>query len=176
MPKAIDIIDGEIWKDIELIPYHQPKWPFHQVSNYGRVRVLPGGSVCNRLITEAELRKLVPVKGRYLQIDYFCKNGRYHFYAHVLVLNQFVGPCPPGKECRHLNGNPSDNRWPENQDRIHHKTDNRGERHGNAKLKESDIIDIRSRPDSNVRLAAEYNVHNTTISLIRLHKIWKNTT
>lgn len=31
-------------------------------------------------------------------------------YAHRLVLEAFVGPCPPGMETRHLNGDPGDNR------------------------------------------------------------------
>lgn len=33
--------------------------------------------------------------------------------VHVIVLTAFAGPCPPGMECRHINGNASDNR-PEN--------------------------------------------------------------
>jgi hypothetical protein len=35
-------------------------------------------------------------------------------YIHTLVLETYVGPCPPGMECRHLNGKPLDCRWPEN--------------------------------------------------------------
>jgi hypothetical protein len=31
-------------------------------------------------------------------------------YVHRLVLEAFVGPCPEGMECRHLNGVPADNR------------------------------------------------------------------
>ncbi len=30
-------------------------------------------------------------------------------YVHQLVLGAFVGPCPIGMECRHLDGNPSNN-------------------------------------------------------------------
>lgn len=35
-------------------------------------------------------------------------------YVHHLVMEAFAGPRPPGMETRHLNGDPSDNRWPEN--------------------------------------------------------------
>lgn len=35
-------------------------------------------------------------------------------YVHVMVLETFDKPRPPGLECRHLNGNNRDNRWPEN--------------------------------------------------------------
>ena len=39
------------------------------------------------------------------------KDGRYCQQSiHRLVLETFVGPCPDGMECRHLNGNRSDNR------------------------------------------------------------------
>lgn len=31
------------------------------------------------------------------------------FRVHRLVLETFVGPCPEGMECRHLDGNPSNN-------------------------------------------------------------------
>jgi hypothetical protein len=32
-----------------------------------------------------------------------------HAYVHILVLEAFVGPCPAGMECRHLNGKGDDN-------------------------------------------------------------------
>lgn len=32
------------------------------------------------------------------------------FKVHRLVLETFVGPCPPGMECRHLDGNPLNNK------------------------------------------------------------------
>jgi hypothetical protein len=31
-------------------------------------------------------------------------------FVHRLVLEAFVGPCPEGMECRHLDGNPGNNR------------------------------------------------------------------
>lgn len=52
-------------------------------------------------------------------------------YVHRLVLEAFVGPCPPGMECRHLNGDSGDNhlrnlQWgtpSENQfDKVRHGT------------------------------------------------------
>jgi hypothetical protein len=33
-----------------------------------------------------------------------------HRLVHQVILEAFVGPCPEGLECRHLNGNPADNR------------------------------------------------------------------
>jgi hypothetical protein len=39
--------------------------------------------------------------------------GGRNVYVHVMVLETFVGKCPPGQECRHLLGDKLDNRWPE---------------------------------------------------------------
>lgn len=42
---------------------------------------------------------------------FFIRLGRRNiYYVHRLVLITFVGPCPDGMECRHLDGNPSNNR------------------------------------------------------------------
>lgn len=166
----------EIWKDIK-------DWPFHQVSNFGHVRVLPGGKVNHRLIIKTELRILSTDKDGYMMVS----RGELLLRVHRLVLEEFVGPCPDGQECRHLNGNPSDNRWPENlewgtrkknqEDRIRHGTDNKGGRNGRSKLTDPDIIDIRNRPEQYgivMQLAIEYKVTSTLISMIRRGKIWEH--
>jgi len=73
-------------------------------------------------------------------------------FVHRLVLQTFIGECPKGFQCRHLNGDKQDCRlenlkWgsrSENQlDRIKHGTDNRGERHGMAKLTKENVKKIR---------------------------------
>jgi hypothetical protein len=45
-----------------------------------------------------------------------CKNDGHPRTRKVphLVLEAFVGPCPPGQECCHANDIGDDNRWPEN--------------------------------------------------------------
>ena len=44
-----------------------------------------------------------------------CKQGRHKSYkVHQLVLEAFDGLCPPGQECRHLDGNRLNNLWPLN--------------------------------------------------------------
>lgn len=44
--------------------------------------------------------------GGYRQIELAGQN----YFVHQLVLLAFVGPCPPGLECRHLDDNPRNNR------------------------------------------------------------------
>jgi hypothetical protein len=106
----------------------------YQVSDQGRVRSLsrrhsvqPGGTA----VVDAEI--VVPHKrSSYQGVSLIGKQGgsRAH-YVHRLVLEAFVGPCPPGMETRHLNGDPSDNRlvnlaWgtpsENNLDRVKHGT------------------------------------------------------
>jgi hypothetical protein len=57
-------------------------------------------------------RRLRPVRGRngYLLVTLCTGRARRNFFIHRLVLLAFVGPCPPGIQCRHLNGSPADNR------------------------------------------------------------------
>lgn len=82
-----------------------------------------------------------------------CQNGKTKNYKiHRLVLEAFVGPCPEGMECRHLNGIGVDNRcsnlcWgtrkEQAEDRKAHGTLVRGVCVGSAKLTESQVRKIK---------------------------------
>ena len=76
------------------------------------------------------------------------------FYVHRLVLETFVGPCPPGMESCHGPGGSSDNRvlnlrWDSRQansdDQDLHGTRAKGERIHCSKLTESKVIEMRQR-------------------------------
>lgn len=88
-----------------------------------------------------------------------CLGRRCARLVHRLVLEAFVGPCPEGMECRHLDGNPANNRldnlcWGtrrENcEDAVRHGTafmfpgqeSMRGEANLAAKLTESVVREI----------------------------------
>jgi hypothetical protein len=98
----------EIWKSIKGFTGR------YEVSNKGRVRSLTQVVICEG-----------PVKGRYTSVrrGKILRPGRMpsgHLSValgkgnsqcvHKLVLIAFVGPAPEGYECRHLNGDPADNR------------------------------------------------------------------
>lgn len=103
-------------------------------------RVADNGSVWSRRMlkrfkyTENGWGKLSPAivgKG-YQDVTLYDTLGRPHRrYVHRLVLEAFRGACPEGMECRHLNGNKTDNRlanlawgtwYDNNEDRKRHGT------------------------------------------------------
>ncbi len=113
--------------------------------------------------------------------------------VHRLVLLAFVGPAPEGMECRHLNGDPSDNRlsnlrWgtqSENvRDAIRHGTHKGwvvcirpGEANGGAKLTEVMVREIRrrsARGEAHTSIASDFRVGKTAIQKIAARKTWRH--
>lgn len=137
-------------------------------SRYGGRAVLPDGMV--RV-----------VKGYYLPKGYhsttlvFGKRRR-NVLMHRLVLEAFVGPCPDGMECRHIDGNPANNRldnlaWGTPQenaaDKEIRKTAIHGGRHKLAKLSDLKVFaarDLHSLGWTHSEIAALFQVHRSAIS------------
>jgi hypothetical protein len=69
---------------------------FYEVSDQGRVRSLRYG-------------KVLKSSGRYPMLILTMGGVPAGRYVHRLVLEAFVGPCPDGCECRHLDGNSRNN-------------------------------------------------------------------
>jgi hypothetical protein len=72
--------------------------------------------------------------------------------VHTLVLTAFVGPCPAGMECRHLDSNPTNNHISNLQwayhvtnaaDRVPRGTAPIGVKNGRAKLNDEKVREIR---------------------------------
>jgi hypothetical protein len=109
--------------------------------------------------------------------------------VHRLILEAFVGPCPPGMCCRHLNGIKADNRienltWgtpKENTaDREGHGTlsINVGSKHPGSKLNEADIIEIRRLRSNGMKMkdiSDGFKVSRSTIGFVLSGKTWKHT-
>lgn len=123
---------------------------------------------------------------RYHYVNLTPPGGKYKtFRVHRLVLEAFVGPCPAGHECRHLDGDPSNNAldnlaW---GTPAENKADNRrlgrylaAEESPRAKLTNSAVIEIRARYASGkvrmVDLASVYHVSLPTISMIVNRRTW----
>lgn len=116
-------------------------------------------------------------------------NGKHtRLLVHRLVLEAFVGPCPPGMECCHFpDRNPANNhvenlRWDTHKnnlnDRWKHGTMTVGENNPGALLKESDVVSIRQKFATGIwskqSLADEYGVTRTAIYLVVSKKNWKH--
>jgi hypothetical protein len=111
---------------------------------------------------------------------HFKPGGRW-YKVHRFVLECFVGPCPAGMMCRHIDGDRTNNRlsnlaWgtaAENKaDAIAHGTSVNGERTGTAKLTESQVLAIRQDGRPHHALAAEYGVGKSTIGRIKIRESW----
>ncbi len=117
-------------------------------------------------------------------------------HVHRLVLEAFVGPCPEGMECRHLDGDRTNNRlenlaWgtrKENTaDSMRHGTfhmpppgggisrDRRGELNPRAKLRTADIPEIRRLSESGrsqKSLGRQFGVGQGIICRILRGELW----
>jgi len=168
----------EQWKDI--IGFNG----FYKVSNYGGIQSLKRGF--------PRILKPYPVPAGYLYITLCADNICKKYKVHRLVLETFVGPCPPGMECRHLDGDPSNNRidnlcWgtrSENmKDVVKHGTlsinwpNNCGQNNGMSKLNDKKVLEIDSLIMEGIPLeeiARRFKVNRSTVSLIKLRQTWRH--
>lgn len=140
-----------------LQPSSRPEWlqpgiEFAIIEGHERYGVGSDGSVWAR---NARTRKSrIHAWDRWHRLTPWCHRSG-HFYVkfgvkgyqvHRLVLQAFGRNNRPGEECRHLDGNPANNRLENLQwgtrgeniaDKARHETGNQGERHPLAKLTNS---------------------------------------
>lgn len=173
---------GEIWKDI-------PGFSSYQVSNQGRIRSRASRwPVKSGAVREWRLRKTrLDYKG-YPRVA-LCRHGKNrHIRVHRLVLGAFVGPCPPGHEACHRNGIKHDNR-PENlywgtlqenradRKRLGEKMGPIGEEHGQSKLTELDVLEIRRLASTGMlqaKIAKRFAVNRRQVNNVVRRKYWKH--
>lgn len=155
------------------------EWPKHPKYNY---RISRSGVIWS--ITTGKFIKVFNNPSGYLQ-TLFCLNGRrVNVKIHVVVLETYSGPRPPGYVCAHLNGNKRDNR-PENlrwvtpkENSSHmaiHGTLRYGSRHGIAKLNEEQVSAIKqllARGLTQEKIAAQFSVSRSLISQIKVGVVW----
>ena len=107
--------------------------------------------------------------------------------VHRLVLESFVGPCPDGMECRHIDGNRLNPRlanlaWgtsAENSaDTRRHGWDQRGQRGSNASLTLEQVLDdvlpSLQAGETQQSIASRLGITQGTISRIACGKSWSN--
>ncbi len=115
-----------------------------------------------------------------------CDNKRHRTVSvHTIVLCAFVGPCPSGEECRHLNRNRQDNRlenlaWGTHQENIDdrqiHGMTASGERHWNAKLSVAKVLAIKvalAKGETKASIARRSKISHATICDIAKGRSWR---
>lgn len=158
-------VDGTVWTCWSKNPYNR-----QLTSTY---RQLKGGNDAKGYPRVALYRPTQKEK-KYIQI-------------HRLVLNAFVGSCPEGMECRHVNGIKTDNRlenlcWgtPEENQEDNRRLDvySKGEENPTSKLTAEQVREIRRRYEAGGvfqrELAAEFGVTVPHINVIIHRKRWKH--
>jgi hypothetical protein len=159
----------EIWKDI---PEYRG---FYQASNLGNTKNTKTGKI---------LMSYIINKYGHSRVKLYKNNIKKSYYVHRLILETFIGPCPPGMECRHLDGNPENNKlenlkWGtrlENiNDRKLHGTDSKTIL-SNAILIKHQIPEIRKLLNSGKFTQGEigkiFGVSNSVISDINVGRTW----
>jgi len=188
----------EQWKTIEWAPNYQ-------ISNFGGIRQL-GRTFERKNPKHPQFSQIINIKPKvlngYIKLQNnkpICRmvalrsNGKtVYCRVHQLVLTSFVGPCPPGLEGCHNNGNPLDNRldnlrW---DTRLNNAADMKlhgtfspppvhlGEAHPNSKLRVGDVRYIKSIkkwPHGLQRIIAKnLGVSSNTILRIRRGDVWSH--
>lgn len=162
----------EVWKDI---PGYDG---IYQVSDLGRVRSLKRGSW-------KFLKSAISGTSSYRYVQLHKDSSVKNRPVHQLVLEAFVGQRPAGdyQGC-HNDGDSGNNslsnlRWDTQAgnfaDKKLHGTESKGSKHGQAKLNESQVLNIRRRLNSGEKqqtLADEHGVSRVLISLIKTRKVW----
>lgn len=160
-----------------------PGFPDYQASTCGRIWTRRE-SGHNGAASWSPWRPMSPcryhaTKGRnpYLGVNLWRDGKVYPRKVHRLILETFVGPCPPGMQCRHLNGNASDNRlenlrWgtpkenTEDTDRLGMRRPAVGARIASAKLTAGDVAAIRLAwiaGESPTRLGRQYGLSRASV-------------
>lgn len=157
-------------------------FPGYRVGDDGSVwtQFLSGHSICTNI-----WKRMKPSGKRYLKVM-LCP-GRKCFSIQTLVLEAFVGSCPPGMQACHFpNRDTTDNRlcnlrWgtpTENQaDRAKHGTDIHGEQHYLTHLTEDAVREIRRRHmlgESLTALGAEFAITKHAVFRIVKRINWKH--
>ena len=165
---------AEIWKGIK-------NFSGYEVSNLGRVRS------CKPHWRKSHIVVGSVGSGGYHRITLSKENKAYCFLIHRLVLEAFVGPCPPGYEANHKDGiklgnEPGNLEWTTRSKNMLHayhlglKTQ-KGLMNPKVRLKEKDVIEIREMAKQGIKKAVISKVFKITsghLSLIIQHKLWNH--
>lgn len=159
---------------------------FYEVSSTGRLRSIDRSDLSARRGGVRYGRTLSPFTDAgngYLYVNLSMHGRAKKRSVHSLVLEAFVGPCPPGMEGCHGDGNRTNGvlsnlRWDTKKsnwaDKRIHGTAPIGEKSGRAKLTEELCRQILARSESSNTLARELGIAGSTVRAVRTGQNWKH--
>ncbi|WIM99402.1 NUMOD4 motif-containing HNH endonuclease [Actinoplanes oblitus] len=174
----------EIW-----LPLFGQTW--YEVSNLGRVRSWIINARSQERLEEPVILNTWLSSHGYPCVSAGPRGKTRAQQVHTLVLTAFAGPRPdgPGRwECRHIDGDKTNNRWPENlkwgtakengEDRARLHEISRGEERHNSVLTAEVVVQMRERYAlggvTYQELAIQYGLHSDTIGQIIRGTRWKH--
>jgi hypothetical protein len=158
---------------------------WYEASNLGRIRRIKpaAGATVGKVICFC--RNKVGYINSHLSIQH-----KVHVrLTHRLVASAFIGPCPPGKEVNHKDGNKSNN----NIDNLEYVTSSEnhrhainiglqrsvnGDRHGMAKLSYEDVLKViflLKSGKTQREIANMFGIGQPSVSNINIGKTWSKT-
>lgn len=172
-----EVVVEESWKPV--VGYEGE----YEVSNLARIRTLKWKK------TPHVVSQGVSKRG-YFVVDLSHNDKKKVWNVHRLVALAFLGPCPPGKEVCHndgnrLNSNLNNLRYGSRADNVHdsmrHGTFRPGGNHSsltpsNVTLTPSDVKEIFTSPETCAALARRFGIHHTHPGKIKSRKLWKSVT
>lgn len=181
-------LEEEIWK-----PHYDSNFPLYLVSSQGRIKNKNTNRILKQSLTNYKIRNKNETKKalvQYFQIKLRNIKGKNkNFTIHRTVLLTFKGlPPKTNMQCSHIDGNPLNNnidnlKWAtpveNNKMKVLHGTNKRmkGETNGFSKLKNEEVLYIKFLLHKGFKLkeiASKFNIHFSTVSLIKLGKKWKD--
>jgi hypothetical protein len=164
-------------------------WPGYRIGDDGKPQSCWSIGGRRRWLTEQwhDLAPYIDKQGR-PKITLHRGHEQKTFSVYRLVLEAFVGPCPPGMEsCHDPDPNPANCRlvnlrWDTHtanlEDLERHGRRIRGSRHSLAKLTEAAVIEIRrayaAGEANQCQLAERHGVRQTSISMILTRTTWRH--
>lgn len=184
----------EVWKDIPGCE------GYYRISSEGRIRSISRNVLRYRngkphpfYVNGKSLRGYKTKSGHIcIGLGALCKRGRKSrrgvtLWVHRLVALAFIGPCPPGLQCCHNDGNPSNNwignlRWDtgksNSDDSKKHGALLIGSKHPMAKMTEQGVLNLREmRKDRGLsygKLSRYFGISIMTVHDIVVRKIWRH--